>query len=682
MGIRSQNNPLAAYLDVFSNTGTDAAGAAAGGGSGLTATGGVISDYTTGPGDVYRAHIFTSSGALNVTALGSFGNTLEYLVVGGGGGGGGYGGGGGGGGGFRTNKSGHPVVSPLGALTATVQPYAVVVGAGGVGGAAASGSNGDGRSGGNSEFYPPSHNSYPATQFIRGAGGGQGSGWNRSSITNPGGSGGGNGGQNSSPSNNNPAGAAITDPNHPRVQGYAGGYGGRSSSNYSGGGGGGAGAAGTPWQTSGTPGGGPGGDGLPISIDTTTAYFYAGGGGGMASAEGSTTAGNGGQGGAGGGSGGPSGGGSAGANGRNAGEAGARPSTSPGGSAGYSTGSGGGGGTHSGGTGGNGGSGIVVVRYQIGSVTAAKATGGAISFAGGKTVHVFTNSGIFDVTNGPITCDYLVVGGGASGGLGCGAGGGAGGYRTSLPEGPGGPSPSAESTQAIANGPYAVQVGGGGVIAGNGSSNQTFGGAGTFSNIAFPSAIRSEGGGGGGNIGGSGQPGKPGGSGGGGTYPGGSASSGNKQSPHSGTPAPNQGYGGGTTSDPANFGAGGGGGAGGAGTNGTTTDGGDGGTGKQNTVTGVTLSLAGGGGGNIYYPSSTVGDATHGGGQGAPHAGVAPESGPTSIHGHSSTGGGGGGGLRANGPGPSTGIPPGLPSSVIAIAGQGGSGIVLIAYPS
>ena len=85
MGIRSQNNPIAAYLDVFSNTGTDAAGAGAGGGGGapqgLTASGGVISDYTTSPGDVYRAHIFTSSGALNVTALGNQGNTVEYLVV-------------------------------------------------------------------------------------------------------------------------------------------------------------------------------------------------------------------------------------------------------------------------------------------------------------------------------------------------------------------------------------------------------------------------------------------------------------------------------------------------------------------------------------------------------------------------------------------------------------------------
>ena len=73
---------------------------------GLTATGGIISDYTTSPGNVYRAHVFTASGALNVTELGDFGDTVEYLVVGGGGGGGGGGGanagtGGGGAGGLR-----------------------------------------------------------------------------------------------------------------------------------------------------------------------------------------------------------------------------------------------------------------------------------------------------------------------------------------------------------------------------------------------------------------------------------------------------------------------------------------------------------------------------------------------------------------------------------------------------
>jgi len=77
--------------------------------SGLTATGGVISDYTSGS-DVYRAHVFTSSGALNVTALSTdpaLGNDIDYLVVGGGGGAAALhstnASGGGGGGGLRTN---------------------------------------------------------------------------------------------------------------------------------------------------------------------------------------------------------------------------------------------------------------------------------------------------------------------------------------------------------------------------------------------------------------------------------------------------------------------------------------------------------------------------------------------------------------------------------------------------
>ena len=39
-----------------------------------------------------------------------------------------------------------------------------------------------------------------------------------------------------------------------------------------------------------------------------------------------------------------------------------------------------------------GGSGIVVVRYKIATTDTAKATGGAISFYGGKTIHTFTQS--------------------------------------------------------------------------------------------------------------------------------------------------------------------------------------------------------------------------------------------------------------------------------------------------
>ena len=90
---------LASIVKQFGIGGLVAGGV--GGGTGLTATGGVISDYTDGPA-VYRAHIFTSSGTFSVSAPGTFGDTVEYLVVAGGGGGGssssntGAGGGGGG----------------------------------------------------------------------------------------------------------------------------------------------------------------------------------------------------------------------------------------------------------------------------------------------------------------------------------------------------------------------------------------------------------------------------------------------------------------------------------------------------------------------------------------------------------------------------------------------------------
>ena len=56
---------------------------------GMEASGGVISDYVTPPGDIYRAHVFTSSGTFAVTNdTTDFGSTVDYLVVAGGGGGG------------------------------------------------------------------------------------------------------------------------------------------------------------------------------------------------------------------------------------------------------------------------------------------------------------------------------------------------------------------------------------------------------------------------------------------------------------------------------------------------------------------------------------------------------------------------------------------------------------------
>ena len=60
---------------------------------------------------------------------------------------------------------------------------------------------------------------------------------------------------------------------------------------------------------------------------------------------------------------------------------------------------------------GNGGSGIVVLRYQIGSVSTAKATGGSISFYNGKTIHTFTSSGTFATTSDWSAADveYVVM---------------------------------------------------------------------------------------------------------------------------------------------------------------------------------------------------------------------------------------------------------------------------------
>ena len=91
---------------------------------GHTATGGVISDYIEpGPGNIYRAHIFTESGTFDVTVLGElYGNTVEYLVVAGGGGGGANVGGGGGAGGMRTGST---------TVSASPGTHPVVIGGGG-----------------------------------------------------------------------------------------------------------------------------------------------------------------------------------------------------------------------------------------------------------------------------------------------------------------------------------------------------------------------------------------------------------------------------------------------------------------------------------------------------------------------------------------------------------------------
>ena len=138
--------------------------------SGITATGGQISDYTTPGGTVYRAHVFNTSGTFNVTAMNGSGE-LEYLVVGGGGGGTpGLApdrcGAGGGAGGLRTNVSGHPLAGdPFTVPSSVPAPYTVTIGAGG-GSPSAAPQNG--ASGGDSTLNLPS--------AITAAGGGGGGG--------------------------------------------------------------------------------------------------------------------------------------------------------------------------------------------------------------------------------------------------------------------------------------------------------------------------------------------------------------------------------------------------------------------------------------------------------------------------------------------------------------------------
>ena len=132
--------------------------------------------------------------------------------------------------------------------------------------------------------------------------------------------------------------------------------------------------------------------------------------------------------------------------------------------------------------GGYGGSGIVVVRYVIGSsqtqLANAKATGGDISFTPTAVVHTFRTSGTFTVTDSSLSSvDYLVVAGGGGGGgaadnsTGAG-GGGAGGLKSSHPSVP---APLRGSALPVGPGPYTVTVGAGGAGGKNALSAPTAG---------------------------------------------------------------------------------------------------------------------------------------------------------------------------------------------------------------
>ena len=578
----------------------------------IEATGGTISDYTSGS-YIYRAHIFTSSGSLSITKAPASQSTVEYLVVAGGGGASSYYSGGGGAGGFRTG-TGFPVSTSPGA-------YTITVGAGGVGNATATlPSAGIGANGIDSVFAP----GYVGVVTSTGGGGG-------ASRQTGGAGGSGGGGGNASTS----GGAGNTPPSSPPLGNSGGnGNGTGGASDIAAGGGGGATAAGTSGVYNTTRG--VGGAGTPSSITGITTHYAGGGGGGASGSLGPART-----------SGGSGGGGSGGGQG---------PTVFPGLDGTYSTGGGGGGGGEVPGTGGSGGSGIVVVRYLIGELAAtAKATGGLISYASGKTIHQFLSSGTFTVTNpGLSDVDYLVVAGGGGGGTHSGGGGGAGGLISNHPDMP---SPRRGSAVPISPGPYAVVVGAGGA-GGDGlypSPISSEGSDGLPSSIAFPTPVSTAGGGGGGNQDAIGRAGGSGG-GGGRTNAGGTVSPPSNQGFAGGSP----GVGGGPNNS---YPGGGGGGAGGLGL-GSITNGGAGGPGLPISISGTSVTYAGGGGGNSQYAPGVGGaGGPGGGGSGSSNSGLG-------VDGTTNLGAGGGGGQYDGGTGSGNNN------------GNGGSGIVIIAYPS
>ena len=282
--------------------------------TGMTATGGVISDYTDpGPGDKYRAHVFTTSGTFTVTdETSAFGTNIEYLVVAGGGGSGGSAyAGGGGAGGFRTNVPGHPLASPdTLSVSATPGSYTVTVGGGGAR-QMGFGPGVNGASGTNSAFVSPL-----SPQTVTSYGGGRGGAYASPTPGVPGGSGGGgsaNDGTKGYGYNPTTPTSVITAVPLPDPYGLTQGNPGGDGSGSGGAGGGGAGGAGQPRGD-----GGAGGAGSPISISGSDVTYAAGG-------------------------------------------LGATPADRDGTDGTYSTGNGGGA------NGSAGGSGIVIIKYQIGN---------------------------------------------------------------------------------------------------------------------------------------------------------------------------------------------------------------------------------------------------------------------------------------------------------------------------
>ena len=689
MGIKS-NDTSQPYYNFFGETGKGAAGPNVH--PGMYATGGDIANRLQ-PGNGYVYHTFGADGTFTVNyAL----TNVEVLLQGGGGGGRGGGGAAGGGGG-----AGGIYLATIPALPAG--NYAIDVAAATTGGAYNAPVGGlDGKK---TIFNPGG----PAPLSYEAGGGGGAGGYGpptpqlngRPGTSNGNGAGGGGGAY--------PTGG-TKGANSPMGRTGGDGEGGGDSA-QAGGGGGGAGPPNdsnfTTTATLGEPGsptgprsmyrswGGwgsqmdnynydlicdptaPNGSAAATSLGQLDGYFGGGGAGAIREATNNIPA----------------------RGGRGGGGSGGVRSTSPVISGGDANAySGGGGGGDSPGDGGDGASGIVVVRYaeQVKSPSpGAKATGGVITTYNSKTIHTFRNTGTFTTpASFNETVEYVVIGGGGSGGAANSdnpGGGGAGAYLTN-------------STPISGSNTIPVQVGDGGYRHNPGGD----GGLDGYPSFFGPTRV-APGGGGGGINSPSGRNGNNGGSGGGGGYSNGTGGTGSGD-PFPGTigasPANGWGHDGATAYGAASYwAAGGGGGAGSVGQSSSTV--GHGGAGIQLPATfrdpaaATTLGypgptsaptpngfdtsgkywFCGGGGGGIDGATGRAPNpVAEGGGPGGPYAGAGPAGdGQWPAPGVPvATGSGVGVDAKANsGSG-------GGGNSVNSLRnyGAGGSGIVLVAYPS
>jgi len=279
-------------------------------------TGGTVTTYST-----YRVHSFLSSGTFSVPS-GFPSTSCSFLVVAGGAGGGGtvYNGSGGGGGAGG-------MITSTGTFSGG-NNYSVTVGAGGAGGVGyTQGSNGQ-----NSSIATIS-----GVNVIGGGGGGRSQDSDTATNGSNGGSGGGGAGDDQ--------GGYTSGGSGTSGQGNAGGGGTGNTAGDYGGGGGGKAASGT--QGTDSLGPGAGGNGATNSLRTGSAVYYAGGGGGGGNGSGAYPYD---------GAGGNGGGGDGSLSGRAAQNGSAN------------TGGGGGGGSQYYEDGANGGSGIVIIRYDLSSL--------------------------------------------------------------------------------------------------------------------------------------------------------------------------------------------------------------------------------------------------------------------------------------------------------------------------